>query len=227
MSLILVAAFVAGTPEPLVSKLTPRQAAEVVAAELPTGSLIFSRGDCLAVKIYSVSPYTHVGAVVERGGKHSVYDSTGGAGVRKQALADYLAAQTDAAVYVYRPEKPFSDEQRVRFEEHLEAQLGRPYAIVHHLTGERRAGLHCSEYATDALVAADLLEVDRSPRVSPAGLRKGIVRDALYRHVATYHLEPERPQPEPEASWCSRMWSDTKECTGNCYRKMRSWVCCK
>lgn len=226
MSWILVALVVAADPAPMVGTL-PAPSACVLAADLPTGSLIFSRGDCLAVKVFSGSPYTHVGAVVERGGAAMVYDSTGGVGVRRQPLADYLAAQKTATISLHRPERPFTESQRARFESHLESQLGRPYAIMHHLSGKRADGLHCAEYVTDALIAGELLEAEEPARVSPASLKEGIERAALYRHVATIELSPPARHAPADAGWCGRMWWETRECTSNCYAKMRGWFCCK
>ena len=153
MKFILVAALLTGSPE----MATPRQAHAVLAGQVQTGTLIISKGDCLAIKIYSASSYTHVAAVVVDEGTISVYDSTGGAGVRKQFLGEYLASQNDHTLYFFQPRRPFTEAQADRFEDHLAAQLGRPYAIRHHLTGERCEGLHCSEYVTDALISADLL----------------------------------------------------------------------
>lgn len=226
MTWILAALVVAADPAPLVGPL-PAPSVEALAAELPTGSLIFSRGDCLAVKVFSGSPYTHVGTVVQRGGARFVYDSTGGAGVRRQSLAEFLASQKDATVSFYRPDPLFSEPQRARFESHLESQLGRPYAIMHHVTGKRAEGLHCAEYATDALIAGDRLEAEEPARVSPAKLKEGIERAASYRHVATIELATKAPEPPADAGWCGRMWWETKQCTRNCYLKMRGLFCCK
>ncbi|MFN0052543.1 MAG: YiiX/YebB-like N1pC/P60 family cysteine hydrolase [Planctomycetales bacterium] len=227
MSWILVAALMTGSPEPVSLQLAEPDAAESLAADLPTGSLIFSKGDCLAVKVLSASPYTHVGTVVQRGGRHEVYDSTGGTGVRKLSLSAYLASQGDADLYVFTPDKPWTREQRERFERHLESQLGRPYAITHHFSGERCEGLHCAEYATDALIAGNVLQARKPPRVSPASLRQGIEQSELYRQRATVHLTPEAPSPPADAGRCGRWWFSTKECTRTCYRKLKGWFCCK
>lgn len=228
MSWILVAALAAGSPAPgNTLKIAPAQAAEMLATDLPHGSLLFSQGDCLAVKVYTASRYTHVGAVVERAGGCYVYDSTGGAGVRELPLAEYLATQGKATVSVYHPEKPMSARQRLRFEEYLESQVGRPYSITHHLTGHRADGLHCAEYVTDALIAGELLEVDHPPKVSPARLKLDIESGHLYRHTVTLQIEPPTSQPPEDAGWCSRLWFDTKACSRSCYRKLSGWFCCK
>ncbi|MSR56556.1 MAG: hypothetical protein EXS05_02650 [Planctomycetaceae bacterium] len=227
MSWILVAAILSGSPEPVEMQMAARQAAEVLAAVLPTGSLIFSQGDCLAVKVFTASKYTHVGAVIERDGTHFVYDSTGGAGVRKLPLGDYLASQGDARLCVYHPQKPFSAVQIERFGSHLESQVGRPYGIKHHLTGKRSNGLHCAEYVTDALISAELMQARQPPRVSPASLKEGIQQCQLYRPVATMHLELKSPTAPVDSGWCSRVWFDTQECTKGCYRKLKGLFCCK
>ena len=65
MPWILVAALITATPKPLTVELPALPAAERIAVDLPTGSLLFSQGDCLAGKVFTFSPYTHVGTVVD------------------------------------------------------------------------------------------------------------------------------------------------------------------
>jgi hypothetical protein len=227
MSWILVAAVLTGGPELAVVRVTPQEAYYRLADDVETGMLIVCQGDCLAIKIYSASPYTHVAAVVVSEPETFVYDSTCGAGVRKQSLRDFVRSQSDHTLHVFRPRRPFGPQRAARFEQYLESQLGRPYAIHHHLTGERAAGLHCSEYVTDALISAELLRAKQPPRVSPASLVEGIVKADLYDEVATLDLVL-KPAPRPESlSWCARMWFDTKECTRACYCKLQGWFCCK
>jgi hypothetical protein len=223
MNFILVAVLLTGSPE----MASPRAAHAAVAGQVQTGTLIVSKGDCLAIKIYSASSFTHVAAVVVEDGATSIYESTGGAGVRKQRLADYLISQNDHTLYFFHPRKPFTEAQADRFKEHLEAQVGRPYAIRHHLTGERCAGLHCSEYVTDALISADLLRAKEPPRVSPATLVEGILKGELYEQAQTLRLVPEPPERPESAGWCALLWFDTKQCTSACYYKLRGWFCCK
>jgi hypothetical protein len=227
MQWIILATLLTGAPEPALAYVSPRQALTVLANEVETGSLIVSRGDCLAVKIYSSSAYTHVAAVVVHEGAVFVYDATAGAGVRKQTLARYLVGQKDHTVHCFHPRKALEPERAVRFEQHLESQLGRPYALHHHLTGERVTGLHCSEYVTDALIAADMLRAREPSRVSPASLVEGILKADLYRRAETLRLEPEAAVRPESDSWCAQMWFDTKECTSGCYLKLRGWFCCK
>lgn len=228
MSWILVAAILSGSPEPTALPMASAEAVEALSEALPTGSLIFSQGDCLAVQVFTVSRYTHVGAVIERAGGPYVYDSTGGAGVRKLPLADYLASQGDAKLFVFCPRSPFTPDQSEKFETHLESQLGRPYGIKHHLTGKRSDGLHCAEYVTDALIAADLMEACRPSRVSPASLKDGIEESELYLPVARVDLQLETHSDEPvESTWYRRLWFDTKHCSKGCYRKLKGWFCCK
>ena len=227
MKFIILAALLTGSPAPAASNVTPQQALTAIADEAQTGSLIVSKGDCLAVKIFSGSSYTHIAAVVEHDGEMLVYDSTGGAGVRKQSLGDYLTVQNDQTLHFFHPRNPLSPSRARRFQEHLESQLGRPYAIHHHLTGNRTAGLHCSEYVTDALIAADLLRAKQPPRVSPASLVVGILKAELYEPGAVVHLIRAPLEPPACANWCSRLWFDTKVCTRTCFSKLRGWFFCK
>jgi hypothetical protein len=227
MSWILAAAILTGPPQTTAARLTAQEAARDVAADLQTGSLIVSQGDCLAIKIYSASAYTHVAAIVVNDGRTVVYDATGGAGVQKQSLCDYLVSQGDHTLFFFHPCGPLSEERCECFEKHLESQLGRPYAIHHHLTGQRTDGLHCSEYVTDALIASGTLRARQPPRVSPATLVEGILKADLYCQGATIELIPESAERPESIGWCARLWFDTKQCTRACCCKLRGWFFCK
>lgn len=226
MTWIILAASLTASPQARTGAVRADVAASVLAAELQTGSLIVSRGDCLAVKVFTNSPYTHIAAVVVRRGEPFVYDSTGGAGVRCQTLGNYLASQSPALVHLFHPCEKFSSRRAEEFETYLDRQLGTPYAIQHHLTGERAEGVHCAEYVTDALMACHLLQAKQPSRVSPASLIEGVTKGDLYCHAATLQLVPAPAVQTTGESWCGRMWGDTKECTRGCYLKMRGWFCC-
>lgn len=233
MPWILLAAILSSAPQPRVTEVLPTDAAACIAVEAQTGSLIVSRGDCLAVKVFTQSPYTHVAAVVMRRGQPYVYDSANGAGVRCQTLANYLCSQNPAEVHVFQPREPLSKRRAEQFEQHLDSQLGRPYAIKHHLTGNRAEGVHCAEYVTDALIACDLLTAREPSRVSPASLVQGIVKSELYAAALKVKLNEASGQSSAgdEGSgagqgWCRTMWGDTKQCTRNCYLRLRGLFCC-
>lgn len=215
-----------GTPSAEIGYGSTQEAAAAIAPTLQTGSLIFSSGDCLAVRIFTASPYTHVAAVVvDEQGRCTVYDSTNGVGVRRQPLADYLATQAPVEVHVHHPQRPLGAEAEGEFTSFLESQLGRPYAIQHHLTGDRCTGLHCAEYVTDALVSIDVLQAKAPPRVSPASLREGITAHHIYTTGQTIRLQ--RPEPVPAGdNACEQMWIDTKSCCSSCCRKLRGWLLC-
>jgi len=227
MSWIILTAVLAAGPAPVVAEVSAAEALARLSDELQTGSLLVSRGDCLAVKIYSASALTHVAAVVVKDKKMLVYDATGGAGVRKQLLSDYIQGLRDARVHPFHPIEPLSEKQMQCFEQHLESQLGRPYAIKHHLTGSRAKGLHCSEYVTDALMAAEMLHAQNPARVSPASLVEGALESGAYRPGESLELVGDSPNPPEDQSWCAWLWFQTKECTCACCRKMRGWMFCK
>lgn len=227
MSWIVLAALVIGTPESAVAEVAPQEALERISEDARTGSLLVSRGDCLAVKIYSASPYTHVAAVVVKDDGIFVYDAMGAAGVRKQLLCEYLAGLGDARVHPFHPRASLSEKQTRCFEAHLESQLGRPYAIKHHLTGKRAEGLHCAEYVTDALDAAELMHAAEPARVSPASLVRGILEAELYRQSPSLQLVCKAPAQTESRGWCGWLWFETKECTFACCRKLRGWMFCK
>src|SRR5690348_3297244 len=103
MPWILVAAFVIAGPNGQTIEVPADQAATVLASSLQTGSLLVCEGDCLAVKVFTGSPYTHVAAIVIRNGDPFVYESANGAGVRCRTLTSFLAAQENTEVHVYHP----------------------------------------------------------------------------------------------------------------------------
>jgi len=223
----LIAAVLLADPQMAAVQAAPN-VCEVVAAEVQTGSLLLSRGDCLAVRVYTKSSYTHVGAVVLRDGKPYVYDSMNGKGVRCLPLADYLEHQTPCELHLFHPCKAFSPQRVEKFEWYLESQRGRPYAFKHHVTGQRANGIHCSEYVTDALIACDVVRADQPARVSPASLVAGITRHDLYKTGSRFELAIAEPVSDrTQQSWCSRTWEDTKRCTSKCFSKLTALFCCK
>ena len=224
MSWILAAALLASTPTGAPLEKMPAGQVSRDVGKLPTGTLIFSKGDCLAVRIYTKSRYTHVAAVVEQGGAMHVYDSANGSGVRRQSLAEYLGAETPGEVHVMRPNRAFTRKQREKFRTHLDEQLGRPYSVKHHLSGKRVEGLHCAEYVIEALMAAGIMQAENPAKVSPASLHEGVHKKETYVAVRTVCLvETEPPKAD---GWCGQTWLDTKRCTRRCYLKMRGWFCC-
>lgn len=206
----------------------PAATVEDIAKSVQTGSILASQGDCLAVRAYSLSSYTHVGTVVMHEGRPMVYDAIPGAGVRQLPLADYLISQQPTDIQLLHPTKPFSETQVAAFERHLQAQIGRPYDVKHFATGRRCSGLHCSEYVTDALVASQLVTSDNPARVSPSGLITSLTEHHLYQTGTTHNL-PEAPAPAAPVSetWYGRAWQGTKSCSYDCWVQTRRWFCCK
>jgi len=226
VSILLAAAVLAATPDKVDTYTSLRAASASLAGQVQTGTLLFNRGDCLAIKVYTNSPYTHVAAVVMQDGRPMVYDSMNNVGVRRLPLEKYLASQRPDVIHVFQPRKPFSKKHSEVFKNALERELGRPYAIKHHLTGRRADGLHCSEYVTDALVATQLLHAYRPPKVSPASLVEGITNAGLYRVGRMVQVKyPEPPVPKGN-NWCHQLWIDTKVCTTRCCAKMGRWFLC-
>lgn len=225
MHALLIAAALTATP--VESFPTLDDAASVLALEVETGSLLVSEGDCLAVKVFTGSPYTHVAGVVIEDGRPFVYDSQNGIGVRKQTLENYLAATRPDELRLLNPTDPFNEDQANEFRQCLEGQLGRPYSVRHHLTGRRCDGVHCAEYMTDALMAADLIRAERPPRVSPASLRSGLLRHDLYAETQTIEIAELQPKRPEKVGWCEGLWLDTKECCANCWSGFRRVVLCR
>ena len=226
MPWILVAAFVIAGPNFRPIEVPADQAGTALASTVQTGSLLVSEGDCVAVKVFTGSPYTHVAAVVIRNGDPFVYESANGVGVRCRTLASFLAAQENTEVHIFHPHERFSPSRATQFEKALDSRLGQPYAVMHHMTGERGEGVHCSEYVTDALVECNILRAKQPARVSPASLLQGLLQAELYHETTVVKLAPVCRTVSQDAGWCTRIWLDTKNCTHRCYLKMRGWSCC-
>lgn len=206
---------------------TLRQSADELTPRLRTGSLLFSEGDCLAIRVYTASPYTHVAVVVIDGGQPIVYDSMNGSGVRKQTLASYLIAQCPDKLHIYHPSAELDSEQGRELSRYLEGQLGRSYSVHHHLTGQRAEGVHCAEYVTDALSAIGMLHAERPWRVSPASLQTGITTAGIYKSTCIVNLEtPTSPAPEGNGR-CQQLWLDTRHCVGYCCDQLAGWFLCR
>ena len=230
-ALVLAVAVASASPAASAEKVSVQSLGEAEARirrEVQSGSLLLTQGDCLAVRIYTKSPYTHVAAVVMRNGRPFVYDSANGHGTRCQPLKNYLTSQGPTQIHVFTPKREFSEKRARKMESWLDDQLGRPYGIQHHLTGDRAKGLHCSEYVTDALQHCGMLKAKRPSKVSPASLVTGITRHRLYAKSMIVEIEsPKAPKPPTNESWGSSLWNDTKSCTANCYRKTKSWIFCR
>lgn len=196
-------------------------------AQCQTGTLIFSQGDCLAVKIYSRSRFTHCAAVVIEDGRPVVYDSMNGVGVRQTDLAEYLKLQTPSEIQILHPTTVWTPQQTEAFHTHLRSQLGRPYGIKHHITGNRATGVHCAEYCTDALLAAEQFEVEEPARVSPGKLYDGLTERKQYADGGLYALRMQTPPPAAKESWCGWAWRETYECTTGCCRQLSRWMLCR
>lgn len=194
--------------------------------ELETGSLIFTRGDCLAIRIYTSSPYTHVAAVVREKSGPVIYDSMNGVGVRRLPLKEYLNTQKPDVLHIVHPTHAFTTPQKKAFEKHLHEKLGTPYSVSHYLTGKRVEGLHCAEYVTDALSSCSLMQAECPPKVSPASLLEGALSTSLYQPVRTFSIQPPKQEVAQGEGWCTRMWIETRDCTYDCLTKVRKMVCC-
>lgn len=221
-------------PALLISVACISQAADNAAAvardigtQCQTGTLIFSKGDCLAVKVFSGSRFTHCAAVVIEDGQPIVYDSMNGVGVRRTELADYLQLQTPSEIQLLHPAQPWSGKDAAAFQTQLQSQLGRPYGIKHHVSGKRANGVHCAEYCTDALLAAGKVSVKNPPRVSPGSLFDGLTEYKLYAVGSQYTLEVEVAPIAANETWCQWAWRSTFVCTAGCCRQLSRWMLCR
>jgi hypothetical protein len=227
MTGLLIALILAGSPSPDVQSIPAAQFVSNIESQVEAGTLLVSAGDCLAIKTFTGSPHTHVAMVVQRDGRSFVYDSTSGRGVRCQTLANYLGWLGTHEVLILNPETPLSEARVAALTRHLDGELGRPYAVLHHLTGERCEGVHCAEYLTDAFVAADLLKVRSAPKVSPASLVEGVTRCSLYTEAGRFQKIEPVVAPANTGSWCRDCWAETKSCTAWCWSKAKGLVLCQ
>lgn len=228
MSPIYTLLFVAASGCPDARVAVPQAAVlEQLAPAVQTGTLLFSQGDCLAVKVFSASHFTHVGVVAQTPAGPMVYDSMNGTGVRKTPLADYVALQTPCDLLAVHPARPLSEAQAGKLNAALEQQLGRPYAIRHHLTGSKCEGIHCSEYATESLIAAGLMTANNPARVSPGSLLHGATASGRFVEGQEFPLAL-APIAEPaDETWCQWSWRCTKTgVLGSCVQ-MRRWFLCR
>ncbi len=203
------------------------EAAAELRPMLKTGTLLVSEGDCLAVRVYTQSPFTHVAAVIQRDGRPFVYDAANGVGVRCQTLENYLRTQSPDELHIFQPARPLNSNQQKRFAGWLEGQLGRPYAVAHHISGERGDGVHCAEYVTEALGNSGLIKVKNPAKVSPASLVKGITIHNVYSQTETVHIIAPTPEPKLSTSWYGQAWHCTNTCTATCMSKFRRCVLCQ
>lgn len=206
----------------------PAETIQAVADAVQTGSVIASRGDCLAVRVYTNSPYTHVGTVVVHDGHAVVYDSMIRIGVRCQPLDEYLESQRPCDIELFHPTENFTPDQAQCFEKYLDEQLGRPYAVRQYVTGQEVPGMHCAQYLTGALIASGHITSRNPARISPAGILHCLTRDDLYVAGDKAHLPPV-PEPEPEraTTWYGRAWQDTQSCSHSCWVQSSRWVLAK
>ncbi|MCA9021659.1 MAG: hypothetical protein KDA74_16030, partial [Planctomycetaceae bacterium] len=217
MSLFLSIAVLAATPqdtqrneqpvEAAIPQMTTNfstfdQLADSLSSRVQTGTLLFSKGDCLAVRIYTQSAYTHVAMIVMRNGEPLVYDSMNGVGARCLTLKNYLNTQRPATIHVFQPNTAFNPTMTEQYERYLDQKLGTPYSIRHHLTGARARGIHCAEYAIDALSACHLMKAQAPAKVSPASLVTGIVQANRYSPSITFELERPPLVAEKPRNWC-------------------------
>lgn len=243
MSLFLSIAILASTPQnsqrneqPPIQAEKPQmkanfttfdQLADSLSTRVQTGTLLFSKGDCLAVRIYTKSAYTHVAMVVMRNGEPVVYDSMNGTGARCLTLKNYLNTQRPATIHLFQPQTPFNTSMAANYERYLDQKLGTPYSIRHHLTGNRATGIHCAEYAIDALSACNLMKANAPAKVSPASLVTGIVKSERYTPSITFELKRPPLITKKSSAWYQQLWIDTKNCTSACCVKLRGWVFCQ
>lgn len=202
-------------------------AAREMAPALQTGTLLVTKGDCLAVQVYTQSPFTHVAVVVVRNTRPLVYESANGIGARCLSLEKYLGTQNQHEVHVFQPRTELSDVSKHKLEVYLDSQLGRPYEVQHFLTGDPSTGMHCSEYVTNGLIQSGLLKAKQPARVSPASLVQGITQSEVYAAKQTILIQLPEASRTQTSTWYGQLWQQTKNCTADCYQQTKGCLFCK
>lgn len=220
-SCLLAAALLAAPSVPSTTEIAQ------VTAEAQTGTLLFSRGDCLAVRVYSQSAYTHVAIVVKEGNDSWAYDAMPGPGVRRTPLAQYLYELTPGEVEIFQPLRSIEGAPAVLMQRYLESQLGRPYQVRQHLTGCACAGVHCSEYVTEALMAAELMTARQPARVTPGSLLEGVVEGRVYALDRVCELTAAPVDVPEEEGWCGRQSRRTTACCEAVCDQLSRWFLCR
>lgn len=201
--------------------------AAAMAPDLRTGTLLFSKGDCLAIKVTAGGPYTHVAAVILQDDGPVVYDSMNGVGVRKLTLDEYLSTQAPDEIDLLQPCREFTPQEALVFAAALEQRVGAPYSVMHYILGRRaKAGVHCSEYVTDALESIERIDVERPPRISPSHLHADLVAGGDYVAASSLRF-PLHPEPVDADGWCAQLWLDTKHCCWSCCDQLSAWLLCR
>lgn len=225
MNALILTAVLAGGPDTMTTD-DADYAARTVERYATSGTLLFSKGDCLAVKTWTRSPFTHVAAVVEEDGTLYVYDAANGPGVRRQELDDYVTGARPDRLCVVNPARRFTPRCRTTFQTRLTKDLGRRYSVTHYLTGRRSPGVHCAEYVTTALMACELMTAASPQKVSPASLYDGVVDSGVYEEVLDLHVGEPEPDREMGDDWCEQCWIDTKTCVAGWGRGLsRTFLC--
>ena len=188
MPVFLIAATLAAAPVETQSFASVDAAAAALADEVQTGTLLFSKGDCLAIKVYTNSPYTHVAAVVVQDGAPYVYDSQNGAGVRRLMLNEYLRAQRPERLHVHHPREPLEMQGGTTFH-FLDASPAEALKVAQEAAGGQDVRIGGGATVVREFVAAglvDLMHLVQVPIVLGHGVR---VWDGLEALEDTFDIE--------------------------------------
>src|SRR5690606_18782057 len=133
------------------------------------GSLLFLENSNRFVELFTGDGVTHVAVVLHDGGTPYVYEATPGE-VRRVPLKAYYAElgrinqgrDNDRKIraWLAQPAEPLSAREVAAMRGYLNSQIGRRYSVKGYVRGSSD-GIHCAEYAAQALVKASQLELQR------------------------------------------------------------------
>ncbi len=186
------------------------------------GSLLFLENSNLFVELYTGDGITHVAVVLHEDGVAYVYEATPGE-VRRVTLDEYYAALSrinqrrandrKIRVWLAQPAEPYSARQLAALRTWLDSQLGRRYSVKSYVRGHSD-GIHCAEYAAQALCRAARLDLTRCQDESPGSLFEKV--KPLSRPLAVIQLEEPAEPPS---------WRQQSTAQWNVFANWCSWSC--
>lgn len=128
-----------------------------------TGDLIFQtqigRTQALAIQASTLSPYNHVGVVVEEKGRFYVYEANGP--VKKTSLKNYVNRRGTGSRFVVYRHKDIDKKHYSRVTRYVKNQIGKPYDSYLRWSN---GAMYCSELAYKALGSVKL-ELDEPNKI--------------------------------------------------------------
>lgn len=190
---------------------------------LSDGTLLFLENCNSVVEFSTGGKVGHVALAFSDGNETWIYEATP-AKVRRVRAPEYYAelarlnkrrdADEQVRVWMLRPEIPYTDVERGKMREFLDAQVGRRYSVKNYVKGKPGDGIHCAELASTTLTKSGRYRFEEFHRINP---------QALYTAVLSTHEPPREitiPDSDLTETWCVRAQRRWAECWTWC-----GWSC--